>query len=134
MTTTLVTNAQSIGTSTNIGEDKFVTKTTLQTGTTAFIVCGRVTNGSTGACGNQGLTLRIWYTTASFTYSANAAGIDALRQTARFVDIPLRNGTSKVALKDSSLEPVTGASVFVWCEVPTLTVAASLDINLVEVP
>ena len=134
MTTTLITNAQSFGTSTNIGNDKFVTKTTLQTGTTAFLVSARATNASTGAAGNKGKRVMVWYTSTSWTYSANASGIDALRKTARFVSVPLGAGTSEVVVEDSSLEPVTGASVFVWVEAPTLDVAATLDINLVELP
>ncbi len=132
MTTTTVTNAQSIGTSTNIGDDKFVTKTAIQTGTTAFVITPRVTNEANS---NAGLVLRVWYTSSSYSLTASAAlASAALRQTAHYVDLRLNSDNSGVAINDSCLEPVTGGYIYTWCSIPTLILAATLDVNLTELP
>lgn len=131
MTTTALISGQSIGTGSNMGTGILPIKLTLQTTTTAFVICGRMTNGA--AAYNQREELRIWYTTSSFSITA-AQAILQLNKTARYVDLRKSSLNAGVVIQDSSLEPVTGASLYIWCDVPNSTVAQTLDVNAVELP
>lgn len=131
MTTTNAINGQSIGTSTNVGEGKFPQKVTLAATTTAFIVTLRLTNGADTYM--QKNEIVVWYSTSSFSITA-AAAVAALRPTARYISIKPPQGAGVVAIKDSSLEPVTGGFLYLWCDLPTFLTAATLDVNTVELP
>jgi len=132
MTTTAAISSQSIGTSTNVGEGKFGQKITAQATTSAFVVTPRVTNGAAGYDPANEIVVR--YTSSSFSLTMSAATIAALAPTARFVSVkPAREGGG-VVIKDSSLEPITGGYIYLWCDIPTVAVAQTLDVNLVEVP
>lgn len=135
MTTQSAISGQSFGTSTNIGEGKFsITPLTLADITTAYVVNVQVTNGAgiTGLDGNP-QTLRVWYTTTMRTVTAANAPVQ-LRQTAHYVDILCRGKTAEVQIRDSMLEPKTGAKFHCWVDAPSLTNAATLDVDVVEVP
>ncbi len=133
MTNTTVTNGQAFGTSTNIGDSKFPTKTTKQTATTSFIISAQVTNG---AAVDPGAQVRVWFASTPFTYASAAAGMAALRQTAQFIDLRLANIASGVAEKISQLTTVNGDDIYTWADVPKLPsgIAASLSIKLYELP
>lgn len=131
MTTTASISSQSIGTSTNIGERLFPQKVTANAATSAYLLGVRVTAGAgvtlTG-------TVRVWFSSSSFSITA-AQGAIYLRPTARYVDVPLNAvASSAVLIKDSTLEPLTGGYIYLWCEIPNLGTAATLDVNCVEVP
>lgn len=132
MTTTASISGQSIGTGSNVGAKLFPQKVTVNVATTAFVISGRVTNGT----GNypQTLYVRIWFTSSSFSVTA-AQAVDQLnRAPARYLDLPLKEAAGQVTIKDSMLEVLTGGYIYLWCEVPTMTTAATLDVNVVELP
>lgn len=130
MTITAVINGQSFGTSTNVGPNQFaISPTTLQTSTTAFVVNVKIVLGA-GTIFSKTTKLRVWYT--SIFESTTAANAPAqLGQTARYVDVILDRDTAKV---DSTLEPVTGGFFNCWVDSPTLNVAGTLTVNLIELP
>lgn len=130
MTSTNVISGQSFGTSTNKGNGLFSpSATTLAGTTTAFVVSAIVTAG-TDAVLKPGLRVRVWYTTTTHTVAA-ADAPSKLGQTARYVDVDIDR---PVAIRDSSLEPVTGSKFHCWVDAPTLDVAATLTVALVELP
>lgn len=131
MTTTTLINAQSIGTGANIGNRLFGAKLTAQTTSTAFLLSARLTEG---AGPTEPAIVRVWYTSASFNISA-ANGPAQLNQTARYLDLNLSDPTGgQVIIRDGTLEPLTGQYIHVWVDAPRLGTAATLDVNVVEVP
>lgn len=130
MTTTTSISGQSFGTSTNIGEGKFPQKVTIQATTTSFVIEGRITNGAAGYVKQD---VRVWYASSGFSVTA-AVGSVALRPTARYVDIPMGQAAAQVTIRSSLLEPVAGSYIYLWVDLPTLTTAATLDVNVTELP
>jgi len=131
MTTTNAISGQSIGTGSNVGEGKFPQKVTIAATTTAFVITPRVTNGAGEYI--EASEVIIWYSGSSYSVTA-AAAPELLRKTARFVSVkPSRNSSVAIAI-DSSIEPVTGSYIYLWCSIPTVTVAQTLDVNVVELP
>ncbi len=131
MTTTAIISGQSIGTSTNVGNDKFAAKLTAGTTTTAFVVSAKLTLGAGPT--NPGI-VRVRFTSASFNVTA-ANGPAHLGQTSRYLDLVLSGQPgSSVLIKDGTLETLTGSYIHVWVDAPTLGTAASLDVNVVELP
>lgn len=130
MTTTTVINAQSFGTSTNVGNDKFsISPVTLAAPTTAFVVAVRANNTAPNPHDPKQV-VRVHYTTTTFTVAQADAPLQ-LGPTNRYVDVQLNR---PVAIRDSSLEPVTGSKFHCWVDAPNLSVAATLDVVLVELP
>lgn len=131
----MVTNnsisGQSIGTSTNIGEGLFPQKITLNAATTCFVITPRITNGAASYDPANEIIVR--YSTSSFSITA-AQAVSQLDCTSRYVPVKMKPNNGAVAIKDSSLEPVTGGYLYLWCEIPKLSVAATLDVNVVELP
>ena len=132
MTTQSAISGQSFGTSTNVGNNKFsINPLTLSASTTAYVVNVQVTNGTAGGAPQQ--EIRVWYTTTMRTVTA-ANAPSYLSATARYVDVRLSVKTADLRIKDSSLEPVTGSYFHCWVDAPTLDVAATLSVDLVELP
>lgn len=131
MTTTASISGQSIGTSTNVGNGKFPQKVTAAVTTTGFVISARVTMGTQGSAGAS--TVRVWYSSSSFNITA-AAAVEALSGTVRYLDLILPTTGGTVRIKDGTLEPMTGGYIHIWCDVPVLDVAATLDVNVVELP
>lgn len=130
MTTTTVINAQSFGTSTNVGNGKFApAATALQATTTAFVVNAKVTLG-TDQAKRPNKTLRVWYTTCVDSVAAGDC-VSQLAGTAHYVDVPLDR---TVRSEDSMLEPITGGFFNCWVDAPNLDVASTLTVKLVELP
>ena len=131
MTTQSAISAQSFGTSTNKGNALFsINPLTIAGTTTAYVVNAQVTNGIAGGAPQQ--EVRVWYTTTMRTVTA-ANAPSQLGATARYVDVRLSNETAGVRIKDSSLEPATGTKFHCWVDAPTLNVAATLSVDLVEI-
>lgn len=129
MITTNSISGQSIGTGSNVGADKFPQKVTADTSTMAFIISGRVTNGS----GDYPATLyvRIWFTSSSYSITAAQAPTQ-LNRGARYVDVQLKSFATGVTIRDSTTRVLSGGYIYLWCEVPNMPVAATLDVNVVE--
>ena len=130
MTTTAVIASQSIGTSTNYGADKFPQKVTLTTGTTAFTVEGKITNGAGGYAKQD---IRVWYSVSSFDATA-AAAVEIFRFNARYVDLSFGPNGGDIRARASLLEPASGGYLYLWCDVPKLSTAATFDVSTVELP
>lgn len=131
MTTTNAISGQTIGTSTNKGEGLFPQKVTLQAATTAYVITIRLTNGADAYISKAEVI--IWYSTSSFSITA-AQAVLQLKPTARYVTIKPSSLGSAILIKDSSLEPVTGGFLYLWCDIPTVVTAQTLDVNTVELP
>ena len=131
MTTTTAISAQTIGTSTNVGNGKFPQKVTLTAGTTAFVLSALLLNGTDAY--SRSNEVRIWYSTSSFSISA-AAAVLQLRQTARYLDVRPSINPGETLIIDSTFEPITGAYLYLWCDIPTVTTAQTLTVNVVELP
>lgn len=132
MTTQVAINGQSVGTGSNVGDNKFsISPLTIGGTTTAYVVNIKLVNGAAGYDRNQ--VIRVWHTTTTQTVSATDAP-KHLNQTARYVDIRPGQDSAAVQIVDSDLEPVTGANFHCWCTVPKYSVAATLTVTLVELP
>lgn len=133
MTTQSLIAAQSFGTSTNVGNNKFsIAPATLAAATSAFVINAQITAPATGFAGH-GTVVRVWYTTTMRTVTAANAPL-TLAATARYLDIACPDGASLVVSKDSALEPKTGSSLHVWVEAPPCALAHTLAVDVVEVP
>lgn len=132
MTTQSAISGQSFGTSTNIGNGKFsISPLTLAATTTAFVVNAQWTNGAGPLDPNA--RVKVWYTTTMRTVTSGTA-VQKLGQTARFVELFPAQNSSELTIKDSTLEPVTGSKLHVWVDAPTLPTAATLSVDVVELP
>lgn len=132
MTVTAAINGQSVGTSTNIGDDKFPQKVTCQSGTDRFFIEATLLNGAGGYDPAQALV--VFYTSYSQSVTANAAMIALLRQMARRLDVKPRREAGATQIKVSDLEPLSGPYIYLWTQVPTVSVAQTLTVNVVEGP
>lgn len=135
MTTTDLLSSQSIGTSTNIGDKKFPVKTTAQAGTTAYSINAKLTLGS-GIPLSASNNITVWYTSSSFSLTAAEAAAQLDTAPARYVRLPLSPNPSThglVTYANSFIEPLQGAYIYIWFELPNLTTAATLDVKLVEI-
>jgi hypothetical protein len=131
MTTTNVVAAQSIGTSTNLGNSVFPTKVTLDAGTSAAVLTLRVTNGTSGPLDSR-CDITMWYSFSPVDVSA-AAGVELLKQNARYVNLKGADGASADRAKDSLIEPVTGQFLYIWFDVPTFQAAAVMNAYVTEI-
>jgi hypothetical protein len=131
MTTTNSIASQSIGTSTNVGAGKFPQKVTRQSTTTAILVNVRITNGAAGYAKTD--EVRVWFTSSSFDITA-ALAVNQLRQNAFYVDVRPAQDAAGVSIKSSDIESIQGTYIYFWCDIPTVAVAQTLDVDLVELP
>ena len=133
MTTQSCISGQSIGTSTNVGNNLFsIAPKTFAATTTAYVVNAQVTNGSTKGQ-DKGNVIRVWYTSTMRTVT-NTDAPTKLGLTARYVDVRPQSSASLIRIVDSSLEPITGSKFHCWVDTPNLTEACTLDVDLVELP
>ena len=133
MLTTAILSSQSIGTSTNIGNElTFSTSTmkkTLESTTAAFVVSARLTNGAAGY--NPSTRPVIHYATSPFDYAYTLAPA-VFRNGARYLElVPSREGAAIVA-RASLPEIAAGTYIYFWVEVPAVSTAQTLDISLTE--
>jgi hypothetical protein len=131
MTTTTSIVSQSIGTSSNKGNGLFPQKITIQATTTAFVVAATLTNGAAGY--DQGNRPSIWFATSPFSITA-AAAIVQMRNTARYLELVPAPTAGTALSKDSGLQSVAGSYIYIWCDIPTVATAQTLDISVVELP
>ncbi len=120
MPATTIINAQSFGTSTNVGNGKFApAATALQAATSAFNVVLKIVLGS-GQPNSQTTKVRVWYATNSASITA-ALVPEQLGQQASYVDIVCDRHT---AYAESLTEAIGGSNFYCWVDAPTLTVAS----------
>jgi hypothetical protein len=136
LTTQSLISGQSFGTSTNIGNGKFsINPVTLADATTGYIINVQVTPGAGPVDPNA--YVRIWYTTTMRTVTAANAPY-TLCDTSRYVDKLIgQSGQVRVSVagsKDSSFEVKTGNKLHCWVDAPKLETAASLTVDVVELP
>lgn len=132
MTVTAAISGQSIGTSTNVGADKFPQKVTAQSITDRFFIEVTVLNGASRYDPANAIT--VFYTSYSQSITADSTMMAKLRQLARRIDVKPRVDGSATQIKVSDLEPLSGPYIYLWCEIPTVTVAQTLTVNVIEGP
>lgn len=130
MTTTASISSQSIGTSTNIGDQKFPQKVTIAATTTSFNLAARITNGASAY--DPAVAPVLYWTTSPFsvTTAVAAASFRALGSI-QLRPSPLGSG---VASYTTPNVPAGGAYVYFWLNIPNLPAAATLDVTCVELP
>ena len=135
MTETILINAQAIGTSTNVGDNKFsINPVTLQSTTTAFYLDVKLANGATAGAIDRNQKVVVYYSITSYTVTAGEAPF-TLGETSRYVKLTPRDGASKEVIAQSSLEPAGGGSdILCWVSAPTFPVAGALTVTLIELP
>ena len=127
MTTQTAINAQSFGTSTNVGNDKFSITPLTFGGTTERYVVSVKTVGAAGVLTPR--KLRVWFATTPYTVTAAAAPYHF--KNPRYVDVEVNNGT---VIVDSLVEECKGSKFHCWVDAPKLEVAATITVTLVELP
>lgn len=134
-TETVLINAQSVGTGSNKGNSLFsINPVTLQATTTAFYLDCKVVNGATAGEIDHNFQVFVRYSITSYTVTAAEAPA-TLAHTSRFVKIMPRSGASKERIMQSSLEPAgAGSDILCWVDAPTLPVAGTLTVTLIELP
>lgn len=132
MTTTTPLSAQSIGTSTNVGNSLFPTKVTLGATTGAVTLTVRVTNGSGQGIVDERSEVQVNYAFSPISVSAAAAPA-LLKQNSKYVAIKLERLASEDRAKDSELNVATGQYLYFWCDVPAFLNAATLNVYVTEI-
>lgn len=130
MTSTTIINAQSFGTSTNVGNGKFsVSPTTVNAGTQQYAVAVSIANGAGLQDANE--EVRVWYATSQDTFTA-ANAVISLRSTARYVDLRPDPQTGIIRNRNSQIEAVLGQNFYCWVDAPGLPTAATITVKLLE--
>ena len=134
MTTTSIITSQSIGTGSNIGPFIAPVKTTLNANTTAALISVSLTLGDTSASVSS--KLRVWCAVSPVSYSTATVGAYALKSGAQWVELNLDpKGLPTLVLERASMVDITAAGYhYCWIEAPTLPVAATVTVNLLELP
>lgn len=135
MTVTQLLTAQSIGTGSNKGSDlTFSTaamKLTIQSGTSAFKVIGRLTNGAASYDRANRPTIRYVASPISDVYS-DAPPL--YRESSRYLELIPAQGAGKISTRISDVETVSGSYIYFWMDVPTVSVAWTVDLYVTEIP
>lgn len=131
MTTTTSLAAQSIGTSTNVGNSLFATKVTLAATTVAVVITARVTNAATAAITDARSQVIVRYALSPVSVAAAAAPA-LLSQNSRYVKVDGVATVSEDRAVDSEVQPATGQYLYFWCDVPPFNAAATLNVYVTE--
>lgn len=136
MTTTAILSSQSIGTGSNAGNDlTFSTagmKLTLQAATTSYVISARLTNGAS----NYSLGTRpiIKYASSPFSFAYTAAPVTFYNGGSRYLELVPAIGANAIVSRSADIEVINGGYLYIWCDIPTVTVAQTLDISVLELP
>ena len=136
MTTTVILTSQSIGTGSNVGEElTFATtgmKVTKQAATTAFVISAKLTNGAA----SYSLSTRplIRYASSPFDLTYTAAPAIFRNGGSRYLEMVPAVGAGVIVSKSSEIETVCGNYIYIWCYIPTTSVAQLLDLSILELP
>lgn len=129
MTTTALVTTQSIGTGSNKGDGILPQKATLAGSTQNFVLSMEITNGAGGYV--KGSRISAWYATSPFSYTA-ADGVVQLRNKARYLEIIVSHNANIIHAAASVLEPVAGQYLYVWFDIPVVTVAQTMNVSYTE--
>lgn len=133
MTVTNIVSSVSAGTGSNIGGFFNPVKTALQAATTT-LKCNFRATFTTLPGANASAVLRLWQAVSTVSYGSATLGAQALVQGGLYTDIKLAYLASTDAEVPSDLL-ITGAGYhYCWFDMPTLTVACSLNVYLQEFP
>lgn len=136
MTTTVILTGQSIGTGSNAGADlTFATagmKVTKQAATTAFVISAVLTNGA--AAYNLAARPVIRYASSPFSVVYTAAPALFRNGGSRYLELVPAIGAGGAVSRSSEIETVNGSYIYIWVDVPTVSVAQTLDLSIVELP
>lgn len=132
LTVTSVIAAQSFGTSTNVGNDKFPTKLALQAGTVVFSVTVSITNGA-AVVYDRNQRLRAYFTTSPLSSTAaDAPTVYGL--TSQYLDVVPSLVPGGISAVVSPSAYVAGGFFYCWVTAPNLPAAATFTVTLVETP
>jgi len=133
MTTTTIINGVTVGSGATTTQGfTNVTKTALQAGTTAYNVAIQLTNGA--LAGNLNESIRVYTTTSPYSYTAALAAADTLSRQSVITECRPHKDPSGVITYSSPLLPRLGGYNYTWVEEGTLRIAATLTVDLCEVP
>ncbi len=135
MTTTVILNAVTFGTGSDVGPYLSPLKTALQSTTSCVKIAVQVTRGTANVQSSS--TVQVWHAVTPTTYTTDALGCRALRIGAEYVAIDLSavSGDGSLSLERASDVLVTAAgNHYIWFDAPTLTEAATLTVTLQELP
>ncbi len=121
---------QTVGTGSNKGTGLFPQKVTADAATAGFSIATEITNGVSSYNPNQ--SIRIWYTSSPFSYTA-ALAVTQLRQQAISMDIRPDTNTGAIQTKTTDLAVLLGTYIYFWYDIPLASVAQSLSADVVEI-
>lgn len=133
MTTTAIINGVSVGTGSSIGQFLNPVKTTLQAATTTVKLSAQLTLGA-AAGANASSRVRIWQAVSPISYSTALLGAQSLFQGAIYTALRLDALATNVIEMPSDLLVTAAGYHYCWIEMPTLVVAATIIVNLQELP
>lgn len=133
MTTTAILSGVSLGTSTNIGQFFNPVKTALQAATTTVKLSSQLTLGAASGA-NASSRVKVWQAVSPISYGSALLGAQALFQGATYSLIRLDALATNTIEIPSELLVTAAGYHYCWVEAPTLTVAATLTVNLLEIP
>lgn len=130
MTTTAIINSQSIGTSTNVGDFVQPTRTALQATTTQVQVIISITRG---AAIPEGSYVGVYQAVSPVNWGTGAPNMQQVQMNAQFTRVPLRADRVVIEIASGTL-PTAAGFHYCWLQVPVMSVASTITVNLEETP
>jgi len=129
MTITVTQNAVTVGAVSATGQSP--SKTTLQTGTTAFSFSARLTTGNSPLKTPDGV--KLYYASCPYDITA-AAAVTELARNAESLTIYANAEANKSFVSTSELSVNVGSYVYAWLEWGKQDANATVTVSLVELP
>jgi hypothetical protein len=129
MTITVTQNAVTVGAVSATGQSP--SKTTLQTGTTAFSFSARLTTGNSPLKTPDGV--KLYYASCPYDITA-AAAVTELARNAESLTIYANAEANKSFVSTSELSVNVGGYVYAWLEWGKQDANATVTVSLVELP
>lgn len=129
MTITVTQNAVTVGAVSATGQSP--SKTTLQTGTTAFAFSARLTTGNSPLKTPDGV--KLYYASCPYDITA-AAAVTELARNAESLTIYANAEANKSFVSTSELSVNVGGYVYAWLEWGKQDANATVTVSLVELP
>ena len=131
MTSTTVINAVSVGSGANPPFTN-ASQTSLQTGTTAFCVSAKLTNGA--AAGNLNECIKLYIVSSPFNEGSAVMTLNnELAKDATIIEVKPASAPNLSRITSTALLPRLGDYVYVWAEEGTLRTPATLSAVLYEI-
>lgn len=129
MTITVTQNAVTVGAVSATGQSP--SKTTLQTGTTAFSFSARLTTGNSPLKTPDGV--KLYYASCPYDITA-AAAVTELARNAESLTIYANAEANKSFVSTSELSVNVGGYVYAWLEWGKQDANATVTVSLIELP